>query len=151
MAVVFLGLVAIVMIVAVVAGIIAGVNQARTPSASSRRPTYRGKKFKHPTKANDNPLPIDPRFYNIGSNTFHRSKECKSFSLLETWDAVTESEALQKGMIVCPLCRDPIVFVYPRGKVYHKTKFCSDSQSIPVQTSEANAIGRGLHRCNKCW
>lgn len=151
MVIAFLVLAAIVMIVTVVAGIIAGVNQTRVPPGSSRCPTYRGKKFKHPTKANDNPLPIDPRFYNIGSNTFHWSKECRGFSLLETWDAITESEALQMGMTGCPLCRDPIVFIYPRGKVYHKTKFCSDSRSIPVQTSEADAIARGLHRCNKCW
>lgn len=109
------------------------------------------KPFHHPTKANSNPIPSNPCFYNIGSTVYHQSKECSDFSLLDTWDAITKDEALSKGFSVCPLCRESIVFIYPRGKVYHKTKFCSDSQSIPYQVSEKEAIAKGLHPCGKCW
>lgn len=151
MVIAFLILAAIAMVVAVVAGVITGINQTRSATGSAKSSIYRGKKFKHPTKANDNPLPADPRFYNIGSHTYHWSQECSGFSLLETWDAIPELQARQMGMTGCPLCRNPIVFIYPRGKVYHKTKFCSDAQSIPVQISESEAIAQGLHRCSKCW
>lgn len=140
-----------VMIIAVVAGVITGIKQAKPTVKNTKTNIYRSKKFNHPTKANDNPLPVAPRFYNIGSLTYHRSRECKGFSLLETWDAITEDQAIQMGMVECPLCKNSIVFIYPRGKVYHRTKFCSDAQSLPVQISEVEAINRGLHRCSKCW
>lgn len=120
-------------------------------SLKTSRRTTKQKVFYHPTKATSNPLPSDPRYYNIGSNIFHKNRECCKFSLLETWDAMTEAEALNKGMTICPMCESPIVFVYSRGRVYHKTKFCSDSQSIPMQIKESEAISKGLHRCGKCW
>lgn len=148
----------IAMGVAVVAGIISGIKQSSAQTDNRMRrtsPHTQGytnqQKFNHPTKANSNPIPINPRYYNIGSTIFHKSKECNGFSLLNTWDAITESEALSKGLIACPKCKETIVFVYPRGRVYHRTKFCSDSQSIPAQVSETEAISRGLHRCGKCW
>lgn len=151
MIIAFLIFVVVVMVVAVVAGVINGINQARLTTAPVKTSMHRGRKFKHPTKANNNPLPDDPRFYNIGSQTYHWSKECSGFSLLKTWDAIPELQARQMGMTGCPLCRNTIAFIYPRGKVYHKTKFCSDARSIPVQVSETEAIARGLHRCSKCW
>lgn len=43
------------------------------------------------------------------------------------------------------------VYVYPNGKVYHRTMFCSDSKSIPKPMSEKVAQIQGLHRCTKCW
>lgn len=113
--------------------------------------THEKRPFHHPTKANTNPIPLSPCFYNIGSTIYHQSKECSDFSLLETWDAITKTEAINKGFTACPLCKESIVFVYPRGRVYHCTKFCSDSQSIPYQISEKDAIAKGLHRCGKCW
>lgn len=46
---------------------------------------------------------------------------------------------------------DDTVYVYPNGKVYHKSMFCSDSASIPKPMSEKIAQIQGLHRCTKCW
>lgn len=43
------------------------------------------------------------------------------------------------------------VYVYPRGKVYHRHPYCSDTQSIPNPMSESIAQISGLHRCTKCW
>ena len=46
---------------------------------------------------------------------------------------------------------DDTVYVYPNGKVYHRSMFCSDSQSVPKPMSERVAQIQGLHRCTKCW
>lgn len=137
----------VIMAVAIVAGIISGVRQ----STPYRHKPQRTESFYHPTKANSNPLPLNSCFYNIGSTVCHQSKECSDFSLMQSWDAITRSEAASRGFTVCSLCKESIVFVYPRGRVYHNTKFCSDSQSIPYQISEKEAIAKGLHRCEKCW
>lgn len=110
-----------------------------------------GKHFNHPTKATTRSVPKNPCFYNISSSIFHKNKECMSFSIIEEWDAITKSEALQKGMSSCEKCANPIAFVYPSGQVYHKTKFCSDSASIPNQITETDAISKGLRRCSKCY
>ena len=133
-----------------IVGVVSGIRQSRVASVSANS-TVINKKFKHPTKANSNPIPLNPCYFNIGSTVYHQSKECSDFSLLETWDAITKSEALTRGFTACPLCRESIDFVYSRGRVYHRTKFCSDSQSIPYQISEKEAIAKGLHRCGKCW
>ena len=107
--------------------------------------------FKHPTKSSVKEIPPNPRFYNVGSTTFHKSKVCDAFSILDEWDATTESEVLQMGLVQCERCGHEIVFVYPRGRVYHKHPFCSDSMSEPSQMSESEAIIKGLSRCSKCY
>ena len=43
------------------------------------------------------------------------------------------------------------VYVYGKGRVYHKTPFCSDSRSEPQAISEKFATIQGLTRCRKCW
>lgn len=143
---------AVCMVVAVIAGVITGFRQNTEGSKYFAKATSsKRNSFNHPTKATSKPIPPNPRYYNIGSKTFHTSKECMDFSLLEPWDAVTELEALTMGLTCCQRCVLPIVFVYPRGTVYHKTRFCSDSRSLPSQMSEREAIALGMHRCMKCW
>lgn len=136
-----------------VSAIVDGVRQGQSNTKGKSAPHFSSSSvcYSHPTKASNSPIPYDPRYFNIGSSYYHKSKECSNFSILKPWDAITESDALKKQMVACPRCKETIVFIYPRGKVYHRTKFCSDSQSLPIQVSENDAITRGLHRCSKCW
>lgn len=145
--------VALMFVGAIVTGIVSGVKQGvrKSPSSPVNHKSASSKKaFYHPTKASTTPLPANPRFYNVGKNVIHLSRECCRFSLLETWDAISEDEASSRGMTICELCKEPIAFVYPRSKVYHTTKFCSDAQSIPTQVRKTDAILKGLRPCQKC-
>ncbi len=150
-------LLVVVVVLVLVGAIIARIvtdekhEERESPNESANFYTVPFKKaFHHPTKASTMPLPANPRFYNVGKNVVHLSRECCRFSLLETWDAISEEESTSLGMTVCDLCKEPIAFVYPRSQVYHTTKFCSDAKSIPTQVRKSDAILKGLRPCQKC-
>ena len=103
------------------------------------------------SKASTDPIPENPQYYNIGSTTMHSSKECCCFSTSRSWDAITEYNACSREMSKCHECTNMIVFIYPRGKVYHQMEFCSNSSAIPLMVTKNNALAKGLHKCNKCW
>lgn len=96
------------------------------------------------------PIPKDPRFYNIGSNLFHKSRECFHFSDRDDWDAVTEQEAIHLGLAQCPCCFKPIVFSYGNVRVYHSTTWCSTAKSACQQIFEDEAVAKGMRKCKRC-
>lgn len=96
------------------------------------------------------PMPSNPRFYNIGSSVFHKSRECFDFSERDNWDAITEGEAIHLDMHQCPRCVKPIVFSYGNTQTYHTTTWCSSAKSICHQLFEDEAITKGMHKCKTC-
>lgn len=96
------------------------------------------------------PIPKDPRFYNIGSNLFHKSRECFHFSDRDDWDAVTEQEAIHLGLAQCSSCFKPIVFSYGNVRVYHSTTWCSTAKSACQQLFEDEAVAKGMRKCKRC-
>jgi len=46
---------------------------------------------------------------------------------------------------------DDLVYVYKKGKAYHKTSWCSEPKTLPLQISESKAIYYGLKKCRKCF
>ena len=128
-------------------------SQKKNRSNKRIPPSLRGKvdEFAYSTKASDRSIPPDPCYYNIGATRFHRSTDCKYFFFHRAWDAISEEDALALGLTPCSICNGVIVYIYPRGKVYHKHQFCSDSTSIPDQIAEEDAIANGMHRCTRCW
>lgn len=102
------------------------------------------------TRSTSHKIPSNPRFFNIGKNVFHKSRDCWAFSELDEWEACTEDEAISRGLKQCPFCEKPLAFVYGHSRVYHTTTWCSDSGSEPLQLFEEEAMARGFRKCKVC-
>lgn len=92
----------------------------------------------------------DPRFYNLSTQVFHKNRDCLAFSERDEWEAVTEQEAVSRGLQQCPICAQPIAFVYSRARVYHTSTWCSYATTDPMQLFEKDAIAMGLRKCKAC-